>query len=602
MQKTKEQAANSEKRDFRLHKDILFSIIQKQAGTLSKALLELVMNSIDAGATRVDVSLTENSFSVKDDGKGFVNRQEIEEFFETFGTPHKEGDATFGRFRMGRGQIMAFTRNRWRSGPFRMSVDIRDHGLSYELTTGNTPINGCVIEGELYQELKPSALLSVAREFSESVQYCQVPIYLEDERVSLDLPKEKWTIQDDNAYYKLDPDSRYLSVYNLGVHVRDYAAHQVGGIGGKVISKKQLEVNFARNDVLASECKVWPQILSVLRARAKAAEGKKPTKNSAYRAAQATALLSGDYDSISEMFQAFEDEPVVTDIRGRHYSLCSLFDSANLRFNGKLVMAPSATDRIADKVHQQHLALVLAPSTLSTFGRSSSFSKVLSGISKAVAKHVKRGEDGTQVQNVLNGLAAQLTEFSEVSKGISNKHEAVDPKSLSSEEKRVLKALNRNQYHLLWAMQKGDGTTRLSRDISAGESETALAWTNSDTHIWVNRGELKIKGFHGSTFQGFFRLAALLVHEYCHDSQSLDSHMHDQAFYERYHNVMTLGAESVISFVQAAVNDYVKARLADKAPMRKAEREELDLSKKLQEVEQESSANQPFQDKPVMTA
>jgi hypothetical protein len=302
------------------------------------------------------------------------------------------------------------------------------------------------------------------------------------------------------------------------------------------------------------------------------------------------------------MFQAFEDEPVVTDIRGRHYSLCSLFDSANLRFNGKLVMAPSATDRIADKVHQQHLALVLAPSTLSTFGRSSSFSKVLSGISKAVAKHVKRGEDGTQVQNVLNGLAAQLTEFSEVSKGISNKHEAVDPKSLSSEEKRVLKALNRNQYHLLWAMQKGDGTTRLSRDISAGESETALAWTNSDTHIWVNRGELKIKGFHGSTFQGFFRLAALLVHEYCHDSQSLDSHMHDQAFYERYHNVMTLGAESVISFVQAAVNDYVKARLADKAPMRKAEREELDLSKKLQEVEQESSANQPFQDKPVMTA
>ena len=129
-----------EKREFKLHKDILWSIIQSQSGTLGKAVLELVMNSIDAGATSVDITLSGKNISVSDDGKGFTNRGEIEQFFETFGTPHTKGDATYGRFRMGRGQIMAFSKNDWQSGEFAMQVDIKNCGLNYNLTTGNAPI------------------------------------------------------------------------------------------------------------------------------------------------------------------------------------------------------------------------------------------------------------------------------------------------------------------------------------------------------------------------------------------------------------------------------------------------------------------------------
>ena len=105
-----ETSQDSEIRKFKMHPDLLFSVIKSQAGTQEKAILEAVMNAVDAGATKCEIKIDENGYSIVDDGKGFVSRQEVDEFFETFGTPHKEGDATYGRFRMGRGQLFALDR------------------------------------------------------------------------------------------------------------------------------------------------------------------------------------------------------------------------------------------------------------------------------------------------------------------------------------------------------------------------------------------------------------------------------------------------------------------------------------------------------------
>ena len=44
-------------RKFRMHPDLLFSVIKAQAGTLAKALMELVMNSVDAGASRIEIMM-----------------------------------------------------------------------------------------------------------------------------------------------------------------------------------------------------------------------------------------------------------------------------------------------------------------------------------------------------------------------------------------------------------------------------------------------------------------------------------------------------------------------------------------------------------------
>ena len=124
--------AHSQTVAFQMHPDLLRSVIRKQAGSLDKAILEAVMNSIDAGSSSVNIQLLTDKVIITDDGRGFRDAQEIQDFFATFGTPHKEGDATYGKFRMGRGQMFAFGKNTWRTGTFQMDVDVDVH-LGFDL-------------------------------------------------------------------------------------------------------------------------------------------------------------------------------------------------------------------------------------------------------------------------------------------------------------------------------------------------------------------------------------------------------------------------------------------------------------------------------------
>lgn len=50
--------SQSETRRFGMAPELLLDVIKRQAGTPAKAVLELVMNAVDAGATRCEVTLT----------------------------------------------------------------------------------------------------------------------------------------------------------------------------------------------------------------------------------------------------------------------------------------------------------------------------------------------------------------------------------------------------------------------------------------------------------------------------------------------------------------------------------------------------------------
>lgn len=293
-----------ELREFRMHKDMLWSVIQSQAGTFDKAILELMMNAVDAGATEVRMVFDGKSFSVQDDGKGFVSREEIKNFFETFGTPHNSGDATFGKFRMGRGQVMAFTRNRWRSGVFAMEVDIKEKGLRYDLVTLTENTAGCRIEGELYDPMSPSDTIRTVDGLTAMCKYLPIPAYINGKRVSDDMAGIEWTLEDDDAYYLIKPEGRYLDVFNLGVLVRKYWGSQANGVGGIVVSKKQLEVNFARNDILVSKCEVWKRITANLKQYSVKQEKKSPAQNEQYREMMMEKILVGGFDEAFQMQDA----------------------------------------------------------------------------------------------------------------------------------------------------------------------------------------------------------------------------------------------------------------------------------------------------------
>lgn len=72
-----------------------------------------------------------------------------------------------------------------------------------------------------------------------------------------------WTHEDDLAYYRL-VRADALEVYSQDTFVRHFSTWQLG-IGGVVVSKQPLELNFSRSAV-ESECPVWSGIRTVIEA------------------------------------------------------------------------------------------------------------------------------------------------------------------------------------------------------------------------------------------------------------------------------------------------------------------------------------------------
>nr|WP_242281345.1 ATP-binding protein [Pantoea deleyi] len=150
---------------FELDPEIIHHIIYSQAGSVAKALIELIMNSVDAGAGAITLNITPGGFSCCDDGRGFTSYDDVKRYFGRFGTPHREGDATYGRFRLGRGQIMAHARTVWRSQRWQMEVDTRVMGYEYELTEPEALQAGCTISGDWYSRFPVRSGCPVFRKY-----------------------------------------------------------------------------------------------------------------------------------------------------------------------------------------------------------------------------------------------------------------------------------------------------------------------------------------------------------------------------------------------------------------------------------------------------
>ena len=103
---------------FEISKNMIFHTIESQAGSVEKAILECLMNAVDAGATKVEVDISDNGigYVIKDDGCGFKTKKEILECFGVFGFDHGSDDEnyrTYGTFGIGRAQLWAFSKNTW---------------------------------------------------------------------------------------------------------------------------------------------------------------------------------------------------------------------------------------------------------------------------------------------------------------------------------------------------------------------------------------------------------------------------------------------------------------------------------------------------------
>lgn len=561
-----------EQRQLTVHPAILYSIIKSQAGSLSKALLEAVMNAVDAGATKCSIKLDSNSFEVKDNGKGFSSRQEILDFFETFGTPHTEGDARYGKFRMGRGQMFSFGINTWQTGHFTMVVDIKGKGLDYSLKEDKKVTLGCHIKGQLYEAMPAYQLQDCITELKKFIQYVEIPVSVNGTVVSKKPEDQKWDLVTDDAYIKLN-NSSSLAVYNLGVLVRDYGSYLLGS-GGVVVSRKQLEVNFARNDILQHSCKVWGRVREHVRTISGAKVAKKASLTDSERQFLADQLTSSsdlDWKNWSSLVSAY----TVPTASSRHGTVKQMLEAS------VVVLVPPAYKRLGERLHRAKAFFGVTEDTLARFNASDVHSMLTTLASKS-----PYSRDIPAIGNFEDFLKTHKAGYQTLGDQELKPFELLAIKTLRNAHSRF--------FPQWFAKLKGADYEPVARYLRVGSSDSALAWTNGTDSIHLEQRFLSKQAKKG--LNGWHRIATVLLHEYCHPEPDMEGHEHDQNFFERFEELATQEACVIGEFVAWVTNEFINAAVAAGLPL---PRQQLVSASKVQGI---ISADEPEREGAALAA
>lgn len=554
---------HNEIRKFKMHPDLLFSVIKSQAGTIEKAILEGVMNTVDAGATNCKIFIDSDGFKIIDDGKGFASKSEIDLFFETFGTPHKDGDATYGRFRMGRGQLFAFASTVWKSNTFEMHVDIKEQGLDYLFKENMPYVNGCIIEGKWYSKLSLQDCFLVKKEIEHLTKYMQIPVYLDDKKINIDIEQQKWDYKEKDFYIKINKNSSVLSVYNMGSLVTNYSASKLG-VGGVIVSTCALQVNFARNDILVNSCKVWKKIVAKTNEILGKEVSKKTILNESERNALLNKLLSQEI-YINDVFT----KGLLVDVSNRKVNFKTLINTINLSFS-----AGNHQTKMEEKINDSKTCLVLHRDMLDQFNVSSTemFVKRIQELIDINNEHYKslysQYEQTKEYRKMMEyysqilkiKFTPNIFKIEELIKDLNSQHNICDVKKLNKKEMIFLKSIKYiNPYiaNLVCSKINTNKTKdyqdfkKFQRDIYLGESQLSKGWTNGNSYIAVNKNMISFSPFE---------IIHLLVHEYCHNFTTLESHDHDIEFYQLFHDVIDNGVigHAMYQFQKFRNSEYLK--------------------------------------------
>lgn len=249
-----------EKHSFEFSSEFLIHTVNSQSSTLGKAVLEGVMNSIDAGASKIVIELNNTSMVITDDGHGFRTREEVLACFKVFGFDHSNHAREFGRFGLGRAQLWAFASTRWLTNEFIFDVDVRERGFDWLLGKSETNLPGLRIEAKFYKELTNVEMVEFRTELEKLVRYSEVPIILNGEQLSKPPAEGSWTITTDEAYLRTS-EGHYLAVYNQGIFVANLYTSNIG-ISGTLVTRRghALALNVSRNEIMRATCPVWAKL------------------------------------------------------------------------------------------------------------------------------------------------------------------------------------------------------------------------------------------------------------------------------------------------------------------------------------------------------
>lgn len=528
---------------FELDPQIIHHIIYSQAGSIGKALIELLMNAVDAKATSVCLTMTKEGFKCSDDGHGFASFDDVLRYFGRFGTPHQEGDATYGRFRLGRGQIMAHASTEWISNRWAMTVDTRLMGYNYDLDDLPEATTGCSITGTWYEPLNDLELMSATQEIRDLVRYTLISVELNGRVITRDPAQEKWDFEDEYAYYRAKEEGP-VSLYNQGVLVRHDSSHVWGG-GGLIVSKQAISLNVSRTEILRKTCPVWKAIAKTFSHLIEEVSGRmgEHRKTEARREKSARSLLSGD----PKIGNIYWHEEVITLLPGkRHISLHAFLQKAHYAHKNTITVVENGRDvPKGEAIAREGLIQVVHPKTLERFGCNSGadFEEVLERALQNVVDDAQANDSHMPCHWGGDGLQLpQLVAFATLRDAFQERIQVVDEcKVLDKETRRAWTALRWCLKHYAGACVDGRRYSSRRRNydehqlqVLLGESNTCEAWTDGETYLAI---ECQIvKRLKTDALKTVAYIFGLVEHEIAHQGDSMDCG-HDEAFYQRYHDI-----------------------------------------------------------------
>jgi hypothetical protein len=561
------------------HEKLLIDVIKRQAGTLKKAILEGTMNSIEAGATKIDIKfVAERSqdranpnpafLSIYDDGIGIKTKEELEKHFETFGQPHESTEnVIWKQFRMGRGQMFAFGKNTWRTSTFQMVVDIDKTELDWSLMENLESVDGCKIDIELYKNPLDDGIFNSIKSFKEEVKeqvrFVKIPVYFNDELISVNPITLNWDYEDDDAYYKFT-DTSNLMFYNLGVYVMSKTIKEAG-VGGIIVSKKQLIVNFARNDI-QSTCLVYKNINKVIQTN----KIKKMNKQSASMSADNRMNVLCDLRDAALDYYEVIGKRIFRTAQNKWLSWNMIMK------DGRPWCFAPLGDRIADKGMEMGVALCFDDKVIDELGYSGPLNEFFDWLwsdfieRESVYKHhyfsdcIKRELDILRNNFLMYDNTDSITDgmdYRKLKDMFNEEYKIVPYEKLTKSEKRVLDHLN----HLhCWE----------DRKIKIGISTVAQAWTDGATYITFDRKWLNEGNLHSESF--LLKLFTVGCHELAHDVETTGTHHHGEEFYEKYYEItMKNYYNNPLSYISKFADIMKNAKIDEKIAQEREKEQSL---------------------------
>lgn len=548
---------------FDVHPEIIRQFIWKQHGGVSKSIIELIQNSIDAKATKIDVTITSRGFIVEDNGHGFKSEEEVMRYFRVFGQP-QESDKEFGTFRVGRGQILALAHTQWQSNSYKMDVNLNsdDSELCFLYSKLESPVNGCMVSGTWF---KPITVREVLNAVMVECAYLKVNLTLNTQPILKRFDSSVIYSDDelDVLHVKSDSGIRY---YNKGIFV----CHDYSETGYHVVSKsKQFELNTARNFIIAND-KLKSKALHFIQKHK--SENHKKTKEHRWtvpeRKEALEYLLRNHEDMDIEDVVEYLYMPIIREAEGEYTSLYGLYLSQVIvvRNNYEKSYIPSfLASKGLKRPSEIKWVNYIADEDTCVFMDSEWIESI--SLSRHNGERFFNGQRLSYSSSSSEYLFSELgILLSRVSNAIINTKDQIEGffdwglnalkgmhsmqnvalqfkpliKSLEGDENRVQDAsLEENELDVLNIIRKTNKQVfQNPRDIFVGTSNRAEAWTDGESHITLNY-EL-IEKLANQTFSAGntaeTHLALLLIHEYGHKEASIETLDHSFEFYKQFHD------------------------------------------------------------------